>query len=175
MSFVLIIYVVKVVDKRNSILYTLGRGDVIMKKLILLSVVLFAILLTGCDVEKTITIENAQPDELLLQTLLVLKDELPTTRLNIDPTTKTISYNNPSITDYPYNLVLSFQNNRQNTNVLFVAKDTDENKVNKLKTLLNNKYITYTTEKINQQKIIDEEDENIQPIQLRRMDLTSEQ
>lgn len=137
-----------------------------LKNFVLVLLFSFILLLSGCDVEKTITIENAQPDELFLQTFIILKAELPNTKISLETKSLTISYNNPSITEYPSNLKLSFIKNKQNTDILIYAKETDENKVNNLKTILNTKYTEYLNNKISQQ-----EEENTNSLPLRRIDL----
>ncbi len=138
-----------VIDKRTSILYTLGRGELMFKKTILLFIVLFAFLLTGCDIEKTVTLPNSQPDELFMLTVDTLKKELPSAKIKIDVPNKKISFTDNTLETYPSNLDFLFMKNNNNTDIKFSAKDTDENKLKNLQTLLVNSYELYKQTKAN--------------------------
>ena len=77
--------------------------------------------LTGCDGQKTVTIENIQPESLFLQTLLTLKKELPNTAIIFDVPTQKIGYSDYKGNDYPSELEMTFTKNKNNTDVLAVS------------------------------------------------------
>lgn len=103
----------------------------------------FLLLLTGCDGQKTITIENIQPESIFFETLLTLKKELPTTSIVFDVPAQKVGYSDYKGNDYPSELELTFTKNKNNTDVLVSVKNADENKINNLQTLLTKSIDSY--------------------------------
>lgn len=141
-----------------------------LKQGLLFILLSFIVLLSGCDAEKTFTVKNVLPEELFLQTFIIFTHELPSTKLDINIASKNISYDDSSITQYPSNLTISFIKDSHNTNIVLVAKDTNETKLNNLNVLLQNAYDTYLVNKQSSQMNAEENEEEAPP-QMRRIDL----
>ena len=135
------------IDKRIAILYTKGRGEKMLKKTVLFLVLCLALLLTGCDVDKTITIANSQPEDLFLLTLTAIKKDISPANLSFDVPSKKITYTACANELYPNSLDISFAKNGTGTDVSVTAKNTDENKINNLKELLTKSLDAYNLAK----------------------------
>jgi len=111
-----------------------------LKKFILSLLVAIAMFLTGCAVDKTVSIPKSNPDVLFMQTLATIKRKLPQAKIQLDLGKRTL---NVTTNDekYPANLALSFTKNGTDTDLQIKTEEASEIQIANLQDMLTHSFV----------------------------------
>ncbi len=102
---------------------------------VVLPLIVVSLILNACSVEKKLIIPNADPDKLFIRTQAIIKDKIPSAKMQLDMDKRYIKAVDSKTMDYPTTIELRFSKEGGNT-VVSVTAVGNEQRLENLKYIL---------------------------------------